>query len=184
MVLLRVRRRSESCADEQALLEGCSFHPCPDGERKGNVVYLSASMTSTHFTVSSSGLDYGVIFLPRSISTAHFALQVFPEDTESADLVIAGYPADKDEFTLWASKFHSFAYVNGPRVISGGVSYFGQSGSPLFQVEEGRFVAKGILTNKTGCNEDGTCPRLQVTYFLPFTESVLREIRMWIAMSN
>nr|WP_255724726.1 trypsin-like serine protease [Shimazuella soli] len=142
-------------------------------------------LTSTRFQVSASGQDYGVIFLPNLIPTAHFSLKEFPHHAESADMVTAGYPGDKDASTMWESKYHDFVYLNKKLgVISGGVSFHGQSGSPLFQVEGRRFVAEGILWGGTACDEHGVCPQERVTYFVPFTDRVLREIRMWIAMSE
>lgn len=145
---------------------------------------LFGSVQSTQFQVSASGQDYGVIFLPKPLPVVPFGLGEFPHHPESADMQTAGYPGDKDYSTMWESKYHGFAFLDEKRgVISGGEAFGGQSGSPLFQIEEGRFVVKGILWGKTACDDQGHCPLEQVTYFVPFTYWELLEINLWIAMS-
>lgn len=152
------------------------------GENDGDGLAIYKSMESTRFQVSASGLDYGVIFLPDPLTTAHFSLQEFPENADLATMVTAGYPGDKDYFTMWENKYHCFAFLGKSEVISGGVAAGGQSGSPLFQIKGGRFAAMGIHYASSAC-EGGNCP-LETTFFVPFSDWVLLEIRLWIAMNE
>jgi V8-like Glu-specific endopeptidase len=145
---------------------------------------MHKSLYSEDFRVSESDQDYGVIFLSESYPAAHFSLLAFPKNGQAVEMTSAGYPGDKDDATMWENKYHDFVPLKGEGVISGGVSADGQSGSPLFQVEGDRFVAKGILWGGTPCDEEDRCPAKRVTYFVPFTDSVLMEIRGWIAMSE
>jgi hypothetical protein len=140
---------------------------------------------SRSFRVSERA-DYGVIFLSHPLSVKPFSVRKFPHDLESAKLATVGYPADKDDYTMWESEYQGFAVSKkyAGEILSGGVSYGAQSGSLVFPGKGNRLVANAILVAGTPCDKKGDCPREQATYIVSFSGEVLAEIREWIAMSN
>jgi glutamyl endopeptidase len=138
--------------------------------RNGNTLPFGGITATEFWTVQGWGdrghenYDYGAIILPAPFAQplGTFSFGVFSDQTlRQAIANVAGYPGDKPPGTLWYDN-RRVGSVNPDKVFYAADTAGGQSGGPVYIIQNGQRIGIGIHAYGGGTSNSGTRISTQV----------------------
>jgi glutamyl endopeptidase len=147
-----------------------------EAEPFGRCGAVRALTTQLYLATGDLGADWGVIELDCRVGdqTGWFGLRVASDAVVGREVVVTGYPMDRNRGTQWwAAEYVRSAF---PLQLSyGGDTYAGQSGSPVF-LRDGSCSPCGVAVHAygVGATSDGYNSGSRVTAALAAVVAALR----------